>query len=455
MTGRQLGVIAWLWCAAVIGACGDDAGTAPDAGSLIDAARPDVAIDADGAVPEVGAIVEVGSETGAEATPSACATPLVGATAFAQVLSGTGDFETEVPNAPIPVRSATIAVHAYFPSGRRPGQPVILAMPTRWPRPGLAWSTPQILDATAGIAAIPGPGIDIANDLGTGFSGALVGPDQGLQGTGFSNFAFGTDVADSGRGPITLCPAGDVPAAILTSNDPAFVPNLPLWFAPSAPLDEKNLPAISVDSGGKNVPVKVTLERQFMAGTALVLTPVGAFPPNQPITIELGGLADPLGRPFVTAAPPPLRTTATVTDLTFDTAPPAGAVVEQGPVSHGTNVADGVLVLGDRNAFGASALVALGDPGAKTKVRLHGQWDCGAFRQAPSEESRTLVIVGAQGEASPVMLTCGPPQDAVVDRPGAGPLWLSFAGPPNRSHPQFLPPGPTSIAAKIDSITFE
>jgi hypothetical protein len=459
MTGRQLGVIAWLWCAAVIGACGDDAGTAPDAGSPIDAGRPDVAIEAapmdgDGAVPEVGAIVEAGGETGAEAAPSACATPLVGATAFGAVLSGTGDFETDAPNSPTPVRPKTIAVQVYFPAGRLPGKPVILAMPTRWPRPGLAWSTPQILDATAGIAAIPG--IGIGDDLATGFSGALVGPDQGLQGTGFSNFAFGSDVADSGRGPITLCPAGDVPAAILTSSDPAFVPNLPLWFAPSAPLDEKNLPAISVDSGGKNVPVKVTLERQFLPGTALVLTPVGAFPPNQPITIELGGLADPLGRPFVIAAPPPLRTTATVTDLTFDTPPPVGAVVEQGPVWHGSNVAGGLLTVGDRNGFGVSALVALGDPGTKTKVRLHGQWDCGAFRQAPTEESRTLVIVGAQGEASPVMLTCGPPQDVVVDRPAAGPLWLSFVGPPNRSHPQFgPPPGPTSIAAQIDSIAFE
>jgi hypothetical protein len=461
---RGLAMVASLSCAAAFTACDDDEGTAVDAGSPVDVARPDGAIeagvgtqvDADGAVAEVGVASEAGVEAGAEtAPPGSCAAPLVGATAFGKVLSGTGDLETDIPNSPTPVRPKTITVHAYFPAGRRPGQPVILAMPTRWPRPGLAWSMPQILDATAGIPAIPG--IDIADDLGTGFSGALLGPDQGLQGTGSANFAFGTDVGDSGRGPITLCPAGDVPAATLTSNDPAFVPNLPLWFAPGAPLDEKNLPAVSVSSGGKNVPVTatVTLRQPFFAGTALVVTPVVAFPPNQPLTIELGGLADPLGRPFVIAAPPPLQTTATVTDLTFDTAPPVGAVVEQGPAGHGSNVAGGLLILGDRNAFGVSALVALGDPGARTKVRLHGQWDCGAFRQAPTEQSRSLLIVGAQGEATQVALTCGPPQDVVVDRPAAGPLWLSFAGPPNQSHPQFLPPGPSSVAAQIDAITFE
>ena len=110
---------------------------------------------------------------------AACSSRLIGDSAFGKILSETGQFSSNASE----VRSASMTVHAYFPTGRRPGASVLLAMPVKYPRAALSWGHPSGLDSQAGVDVAPGVGQFVGDELRGGFFGALVGPDQGLVGT--------------------------------------------------------------------------------------------------------------------------------------------------------------------------------------------------------------------------------------------------------------------------------
>lgn len=398
--------------------------------------------------------VEAGQEAGpgAETNPTRCPEPLAGEAPFARALSGEGQLTSLNPTDPRPARPARIEVHAYFPGGRRLGAPVILAMPGRYPHRALFFPAAVTLDASAGVA---GKGLHVRNDLGFGFSGALIGPDQGLVGEGHANFAFGTDVADEARGPITLCPSGSVPAPELITDHETFSPTQHLQFAPTAPFDPTRPPDIQVTAAGK--PVAAGLQQGHIyfgtGGVSWWVVATSAFPPNQPVTIDFGGAHDVLGRPFtVRRLPAPLVTTAVVADRSFATLPPAGALAVGGGTDRTTVVLnDGALVIGTGPSDSeGQALLALGDPGSAASVRILAGLDC----KIPNVGSVGVDLVSEAGETARIRVECGAPQAVTVQRPGTGPLWLSVIVGGGWRHPQVLP-RPPADRLRLDDITFE
>jgi hypothetical protein len=437
--------------------CGDDDGTgvAPDAAT--DAPPEAPAADV---TPETAS--ETGSETGSEAgveagvesgPTSACA-PLSGDGAFGALLSGEADFIAYgSPVGTPPPRRARVDVHAYFPEGRRPGKPVYFAMPTRYPRPGISTRGPFLIGADLGIPR--SDDFTIIDDLETLVKPALVGPDQGLEGEVQKNFAFATDVGDGARAQMRLCPIGSAPAPVLAGDEPVAVPTLPLWLTPSAPPRPETLAQLKVTAAGVDVPIRVEFARAdatgYHVGSGITVTPLAAFPPGAALTVDATGVLDRLGRPFtVSALPAPLITTATITDRTFSTAPPAGAVA--GSHTQATKFEPGSLRVGQRlfsAAPPARALIAIGDPGGKQiRVRVGVSCDSGLLIS-------TAALVGQRGESAPLALACGTPVDQVVSAPASGPLWLSVVVEPKRSHPQSLPTPAGSNEVVLDEVAFE
>ncbi|HEY0707324.1 MAG TPA: hypothetical protein VGG33_11030 [Polyangia bacterium] len=441
--------------------CKDDGGTGGADGSgrdALDAPALDAGVaDADGAVDRRDGVDADGGRMGgadvARDTPQVACSSLVGQSAFGRVLVGTGDFVLRGPDGQPrgEPRSATMVLHTYFPMGRRPGMAVVFAIPTMYPRPGLSWLPPYTLDATGGLSEVM-----VTGDFGDRLSGRLLAPDQGFVGTGTRNFAFASDVAMTGAGPIQLCPSGDVPAPKMASRDFALVPTLSLWLAPSTPPDSRTLAALRVMAGGVNVPATVTKEDQSLGGSGIVVKATAAFPPNQAITLDASGVVDVRGRPFTTEPPPaPLVTTAVLTDPTFDTAPVAGAlVVASSGWDRGVTHTDGALVVGNPGfASETHALLALGEAPGKTRIRVRVGADCGRPGNSRLQQT-TAAVVAADGAVKPVAITCGDPGDVVVDRPGTGPLWLSLVQAGGRPHPQFSPPPPSALV-RIEEIAFE
>jgi hypothetical protein len=451
-----LTALAFVACFPLGGCAGGAEGGGPhpedaavDASAAVMDAAPEAASDA----ADTGAGAP-GKDTGES---GACAELLTGEGPFGRVLSGSAQFYRQhtVVGQQLPdPREGRLSVLAYFPGGRRAGAPFYLAMPGTYPRPGIFMSKRFALNEDLGVPVLAGLGI--GNDLGASWKGALVGPSGGLVGEASLNFAFGTDVADTATAAITLCPGAEVPPAKLLGDDRVFVPTLPLYFAPTAPFDEGNLPAVKVRAGDLEVPVKLTIHRDFSGNNAWLVTPRAAFPPNRAIVLDLAGAHDLLGRPFVLEnVPAPLVTTASVKDFTFATTPPFGAVASKGsslmPLAF---IANGQLVFGYSGmAYPGVALVSLGDPGAKTKAVFRIGVDCRpGFGQASL--SSTAALVAAGGETTAIPLACGPVREVVISLPGPGPLWLSVVLSPDRGHPQQLPPQGGN-AVQVDEIAFE
>jgi len=129
-----------------------------------------------------------------------------------------------------------------------------------------------------------------------------------------------SDIANFVRAQLTLCPGGATPEPRLGTGA-AMTPTSALTLIPGTPFGA-GTETIRLLADGVAVPT--TIERR--SGT-LLLTPTHAIRPNTQLVLDPAALRDAIGRPYVLAGRPTLlRTTATVTDWTFATPPPAGAI---------------------------------------------------------------------------------------------------------------------------------
>jgi hypothetical protein len=387
-----------------------------------------------------------GTPDGAGLPQPTCKTKLSGDAPFGNVLRGFASL-TDPYGSPT-VTSRYLSVDVYFPQGRRPGAPVILANRVGWDPPGVA-AQAATLDADLG-AAVEWSGMAGNSGMeGVGIAGQLVGPADGIAANVKVNISGPSD--DGARiatGQVRLCSSGSVPAPELAAAD-SYGPRSTIVLLPTTPLDPAAI-HVAVSANGAPVPVSVT-----STGRAIEVTPTLALPPNQLLLFDTAGTNDVLGRAFVlTAQPTPISTTATVTDLTFATAPPDGAIVCTAGF-----VANGKLSLNESYGPGPKAgpyeaLLALPDPGAATAIGAEISW------QQPTWPGGCdfveLAVVGADGAVETYQhgLRADPsPLTTTVKLPASRPLWLSVKVSAPIPVPQTFPL--VGCALSLSSLAFQ
>lgn len=358
-----------------------------------------------------------------------CPVPLVGAAPFGAVLSGEHAYEADGETV-----TRTDTLNVWFPEGRRRGGPVLIASPER--AGGGLTVTTGILDEHLG-AAVSWLGKQGTEDFA--FDGRLVGPDGGLEGELYRNLApAGSDVVLPAHGAGRLCPAAAPPEAVLTTGGCAG-PTSTLRWASDVPVDPYSVSATAGDGIG------VRSAGDFSGWVHVV--PDAAFPPNTAPEVTVSA-RDVLGRPFSFEGTRRwLHTGEVVSDLSFETAPPAAAI-DTCP-REDVAVEGGALVLAPDPAAGTlEALVALFDPGAAGALRVAlTAWGCSATE---------LAVVGADGSATrqAVDWTSGDTSAGpALALPSSGPLWLTLRVSAARFEPQSAPPPPCEV--RVESLAFE
>lgn len=389
-----------------------------------------------------------------------CERRLAGDGPFAARLTGSAELTVDADGTPAGAFDERLDV--WFPEGRRPGARAWISHEVSWP-----WAAVTAREVTldeSGGASVELSGADGAQ---FGMRGVLVGPDGGAEIELVRNLAAPLDDRGFGAsGRMVLCPTDEAPAAELHAPAPLegtagaphpLSPLSPVFVGATSPWS--SAPTIEVFADGARIDVEVDHDvppafRPTDAQVVLV-RPRMAFPPGRPIELRASG-SDVLGRPYVlvdTAIV--LETTAVLTDLSFDTPPPDGAIV-------GAHIEDGALRLGRHpGAAGAHqdrTLVALGEPPASaTRLRVSHRLTCAGGASAPSLPR--VALVTSDGTASVTELPCADPLDHVftsltLDVPGPGPLYFVVDRYVQPNPPQ-VHPGYTWIVSEIDGLAFE
>ncbi len=402
---------------------------------------------ADGGGPDTGEATLDG------ASPS-CATPLGGDAPFAARLGGAVDLY-DLDGAFAEAREEHL--DAWLPEGSEPGARAWISHAVRWPYEAVA-AVEVTLDAdgTAPFVLRGSDGADLALD------GMLVAPGGGALVELERNLASpATDVGRGARGRAMLCASGAAPGAELrwvdAESGPPLSPLSTLRLGPTSPW--ASAPAVEVQAGGAPVAVSATEEAlepgwDMTPIQLLALRPLAAFPPGRAIELHAAG-ADVLGRDYaLIGSHEVLSTSAVLTDGSFETPPPEGAVAGE------ARVVEGRLELGDR--IGETSLrptrvmIALGEPpAAAARLRLSHELACSPARGAPLR----VGLVAGDGAASVIELAC-PPEGAsglgtaALDVPGPGPLFLVLDRDTRPDRPQW---GPSYawVAARVDELRFE
>lgn len=309
----------------------------------------------------------------------------------------------------------------YLPRGRGPNAPLILGFGDY---AGSFVEVSAMFDARAGVGDISFRGRD-GSDVS--WTASMSPPDGALALQITRNINTTTDVRDDRQGATTLCPDGDAPAPTLRPLIEVG-PTGPWRFGASAPV-AVGVDTIALRSNG----VRVEVSGRWEAGW-LALTPARSVAPGSEITLDLAGVRDPVGRVFSQEAPVRvLTTTEVVTDHTFDTAPPAGAVVGGRAETRG-----GALRLSSRTGrIGPYvSLVALGEwPAGRVTVRYQT-----AFARS---ETFTASLVRADGASVSLPIESGtagdPIREAQASVEGNGPLWLQVTDRSATQRPGWIP----------------
>jgi hypothetical protein len=408
---------------------------------------------------------------------TACAADLSGTSPFGKALSGTGSFAPTFGTA-APITSAMTA-YIYFPVGRVAGAPVQLGVHSRVVTTQYFFGPPVTLASDLSAAGLTVGGHDLQ------ITGNLLPGAGGLQATIGANFSSpGTDVADDRTADMLMCPGGDVPAPTLRVTGGNLSPLSTLGFYASTPLSTEGLGALLITSPLGAVTTRVSSERnsRFSAGPNFTVTASSAFPPGQPLTFDVSGVKDVLGRdvPLSLATTQVLATTAVLDDLTLTTTPPTGAIscsgcsasmfpgVDGGAMQRctgGGKLSNGVLGVGFGGPYTAGPVDALLALPTTSSTKLRVRMAVGDVVEAGSScrngsylgqmANGIMAVVGPNGEASaPVSLTCdGTMADHVIDLPSASALWLIVHVEGYALVPYFMPtPGPPSI--NIDELQF-
>jgi hypothetical protein len=445
-----------------------------DAGS--DAQLADARDGSDGRSPDLASqvVVEVGTEVG-DTSLSVCGSVLSGTSPFGSALIGTASFASMFSGTK-PTIEGTVIAHIYFPSGRVAGAPVQLSMQSPATTEQYFFGSAVILadDLSATGLTVSGHNMTITANLlsGTG----------GLQATVTKNFANpGGDVADTRTGSMLMCPGGDVPAPSMQISATVASPLSAFSVNATTPITASALEALRVSSplGAVATNVASNSSSMFATGPNATIASTSAFPPGQPLFFDASQVRDVLGRavPLTLAGTAVLATTAALSDLTFATTPPTGALacsaapvctkasfptLDASPPSGmsrcigGGSIANGVLTVGWGMASGPNvdALLALpGTSATKLRVRVSvgDKSTAGSCLNGNATASMlwaAMAVVGPNGEASPrVTLTCdGAMVDHVIDLPGVAPLWLAVHVEGVTRVPYMSPvPGPPNV----------
>ena len=474
-----------------IAACGDGGGgatnkvdaaadlaadtlTSPDPG--VDAPFADARDGSDARAVDLSTEVALDSGTDAsDASLTLCNSGLSGTSPFGSALSGKASF-ADIFSGTKPLIDGTVVANIYFPAGRVAGAPVQLSI-----------QSPAITDQY-----FFGPSVTLADDLSaTGLTvgghnvtitASLLPGAGGLQATVTKNFANpGGDVADTRTGSMLMCPGGDVPAPSMQISAVVASPLSTFSVNATTPIATSALEDLQIRSPQGAVAIKVSMNgsSMFATGPNFTISGSSAYPPGQPLSFDASLVRDVLGRavPLTLGGTAVLATTAALSDLTFATAPPTGALACSGApactpsmfpmldatvpsgmsrCTGGGSAANGVLtigtgVTGNPNVDGLLALPVT----SATKLRVRasvgdapGAGSCISKNSSASMNWAAMVVVGPNGEASSrVILACdGTMADAVIDLPSASPLWLAVHVEGVTRVPYMSPvPGPPSV----------
>ena len=317
---------------------------------------------------------------------------------------------------------------AYFPRGRVAGAPVIVGVLRGWPLVGMV-ELRGTLDANLGATGFEFRGTD-ASDVQ--WTATLLGPDDGFVMNVTRNRAVSTDVGDYVQATLRLCPTEAAPAPDWDAR-PAVLPGADIRLVPRQPLAPP-MPTGSLMVGGASVATALSID-----DGALRIRPQGPIPPNADITLAPLGLRDILGREMPTPMIRVLRTTAVISDRTFATAPPMGAVVTAGnPITH----QNGTLRIGSYTRGPQSALLALGEvPAGVVSLRI--------TLSLLERTNLTLRLLRADGSATNVDIPAAPigaAQTVTATVPGSGALWLAVEDRTASNRPGWLPAQAQTLA---------
>lgn len=255
----------------------------------------------------------------------------------------------------------------------------------------------------------------------------------------------GGDVAPRLAATDHVCPVAGDPAwrgvRLVPPTDPgASAPLSALAVRAWVPLDESTLSSLRLSRDGADVPVHY--EGNAFGGRLVLDAPLDN---EGSLELDASGLRDALGRTVETSAVL-LATTATVTDLSLDTEPPAGALPVYGAV---LDITSGELGATDTGHWPRVvpfiALVALGDPGSASAVGVEGRQ---VGRMGGDVTARVVRAGGATGAAVSLPHEVGL-VDAAIPA-GTGPIWLVLHS--DQLIPQVLDYPASARFASIESL---
>ncbi len=397
-----------------------DATPSADAAPSTDAMDGAAVIDAvDGASGDEGRALDATDVTSPRDTGSTCR--YAPTAADGRVFQGTG----EIVDGGTGTHTERLSV--YFPMGRVVGAPVVVGVLRTWPRAGMV-GVRGTLDANLGASGFEFRGTD-GSDVQ--WTATLLGPDDGFVMSVVRNRAVFTDVGDYVQATLRLCPTEAAPEPAW--NDlPAVLPGADIRLVPRVPLGAVES-AGHIDTRGFRSPTQQSLD-----DGALLVHPLGPIPLDAEINLSSNVYQDVLGRRMPSPGIRVLRTTAVISDLTFATTPPTGAVA-----SAGTSVAheNGALRIGSFTRGPLSALLALGVvPAGAVSLRV--------TLSALQRTDLTLRLLRADGGATNVDIPDAPfgaAQTLTATVSGSGPLWLAVDDRTGANRPGWLPGPPQAL----------
>jgi hypothetical protein len=186
----------------------------------------------------------------------------------------------------------------------------------------------------------------------------------------------------------------------------------------------------SLDSRGLQVPTTQTLD-----DGALLIHVQGRIPLDADISVGANVYRDILGRRMPAPAIRVLRTSAVISDRTFGTAPPAGAIA--GSHTHQA----GALRLASSTRGPQSTLLALGEvPAGAVSLRL----TLSSLQRA----DLSVRLLRADGSATSVDIPEAPfgaAQTVTATVAGTGALWLAVEDRTSANRPGWLPGPPQAL----------
>lgn len=179
-------------------------------------------------------------------------------------------------------------------------------------------------------------------------------------------------------------------------------------------LRPSSLTGATLTHDGVDIPL--TYVGDWYGGALVLAAPVE---PTGTFSLSLPTATTAAGEPAEVTFTAPLATSATLTDLTLETAPPEGAVATFGyPLEH----RDGELILTDEgraprhSAF--AALIALGDPGEATTVR----WTARHASRSSAPTEIALYREGGMRSSTAILFVA----DELPIPAGEGALWIAI-----------------------------